>query len=181
MKLMLASVAGLLLMLAPASSSAHTISEDISVVVEPTAATVVLGEHIDIRVSVTNTGSDPTAALVSHIDITDPNESTSVDPEDWTATLSKAVGSLQPGATVTVSWRIQPISAGTYSLYAVALAPGDDTIAASNVLEVNVDDHRSLNPNGILPVAIGAPVLVGGLLVLQLRFARRTGSDVSAA
>ena len=174
MKLLVAAAAGLVVWLLPGPTSAQAIADDITVVVDPVARSVTLGEHLDITVTVSNTSATPSVALVAHIDITDPTQSSSVDPEDWTSTLSTPVGSLRPGASATVTWRIQPISAGTFTLYAIALAPGAGTVAASNVLEVSVDDQRSLNPDGILPVAIGAPVLVGGLLAVQLRLSRRT-------
>ena len=147
--------------------------DDVSVVIEPTARTVVLGESFDLRITVTNDGTEPTVPVVVHIDVTDPATSTSVDPEDWTATLSKRAGVLAPGSTIDVDWNIQPISAGSFALYAVALSPEADTVAASNVLVVDVLDQRSLNPGGILPVAIGAPLVVAALLVTQLRTARR--------
>ncbi len=147
--------------------------EDVEVSVEPDETDVLLGETTDIRVTLTNTGNQPTEALVVHIDITDPTSDSSVDPEDWTATLSKPVGVLAPGTSATVGWSIQPISGGSFALYAVALSPGSDQVAASNVLDVTVTDQRSLNPGGILPVALGAPALVGALLMVQMRLARR--------
>jgi hypothetical protein len=121
---------------------------------------------------VTNSGNQATAPLVIHLDITDPSRSTSVDPEDWTATLSKPIDVLAPGDTATLDWNIQPISGGSFAVYAVAIAPGADTVSASNVTTVTVQDKRTLNPNGILPVAVGVPCFVGALLLLQLRLTR---------
>ena len=72
-----------------------------------------------------------------------------------------------------VRWNAQPISGGQFVLYAVALAPGATDVASSNVLAINVTERRSLNPEGILPVSIGGPVLVGGLWLAQTRLARR--------
>ena len=177
MRTILGVVAGLFFVFAPATSSAGEISNDVILTMQPSTSTVTLGDNLEINIDVTNTGDEPTEALVVHIDITDPSQTSSVDPEDWTATLSKRIGSLDPGQTSTVNWRIQPISGGTFSVYAIALAPNVDTIAASNVLHVVVDAQRSLNPNGILPVAIGAPALVGGLLAVQIHFARRNRSS----
>lgn len=157
--------------------SAHTaaapLSDSVVVAIEPPSSTVVLGGHLDLQVSVTNNGIDASPPLVVHIDITKPDEATSVDPEDWTSTLSKPIGVVESGRTVVVDWTIQPISAGTFATYAVVLSPGVDTIAASNVLEVRVTDQRSLDPGGIVPVAVAVPVLVGALLAFQMRLARR--------
>ena len=161
------------------AARADGIVDAVTVRIEPTTSSLTLGKNLDLRISVTNNGAQPSPPLVIHLDITDPDRSTSVDPEDWTPTLSKAVGVVAPGDTVTVVWNIQPISSGTFAAYAVALSPGIDDLATSNVLQVAVADQRTLNPGGILFVAIGAPALVGALL-LQVRLARRTRSRPDA-
>ena len=68
---------------------------------------------------------------------------------------------------------MQPISSGQFVLYAVALTPGASDVASSNVLAIDVTEQRSLNPEGILPVAIAGPVIVGGLWLLQTWLTRR--------
>lgn len=162
---------------APSAAMASSIADEVTIAVEPANQSVILGDHIDITITVTNMGTQTLSDLVVHIDITDPVASTSVDPEDWTSTLSKPVGPLGPNESTTATWTIQPISPGSFALYAIVLAPDSETVAASNILAVDVIDQRSLNPNGILPVAIGAPAVVGGLLVTQLRLSRRTRSS----
>jgi hypothetical protein len=139
-------------------------------------SSVALGESIDLTVTVTNVDADETPPLIVHLDITNPDQTTSVDPEDWTPTLSKRIGVLAAGDTAVVDWNIQPISPGTFATYAVALSPGVDTIASSNVLDVHVADQRSLNPGGVLPIAVGVPSIVGVLLLMQMRLARTTSS-----
>lgn len=161
--------------------AAQTLTDTVEITIEPPQSTVTLGDSLDLVVTATNTGSEATPPLVVHIDITDPAKATSVDPEDWTPTLSKPIGALDPGQTATLDWRLQPISSGTFATYAVALAPGVDHIASSNVLDVQVDHERTLNPGGILPVAIAAPATVGALLLVQLRLARRTRSRTGPA
>ena len=100
------------------------IDGSVTVTVEPRSASAVLGEHLDLAIEVTNNGSEPTPPLVIHLDITDPDNADSVDPEDWTSTLTKPLVVLEAGQTRTVDWRIQPISSGSFATYAVALAPG---------------------------------------------------------
>jgi hypothetical protein len=147
---------------------------DITVRIDPPTASIRLGESLGLRITVTNHGDTSSPPLVLHLDVTDPARSTSVDPEDWTSTLSKTVGVLAPGDSTTLDWRIQPISSGTFATYAVAISPGVDDLASSNVAQVDVADQRSLNPGGILVAAIGTPAVVGALLLLQLSRARRS-------
>jgi len=161
--------------LAVPSAQAGDIVDTVTVSIEPKASSINLGENLGLRITVTNNGTRPSPPLVVHLDITNPDRSTSVDPEDWTPTLSKPVGVVAAGDTANVEWIIQPISSGHFATYAVALSPGIDNVATSNVLQVAVTDQRTLNPGGILVVAIGAPALVGALLLLQVRLARRRG------
>ena len=157
----------------PTAASATEIAETVTVTINPPMKTIVLGENLDLVISITNEGADTTPPLIAHIDITNPDETTSVDPEDWTPTLSKAVDPIAPGETIVVDWNLQPISAGDYVTYAIVLSPGVDSISASNVLEIGVIDERGLNPGGILPVALLMPALIGVLLIAQMRHARR--------
>jgi hypothetical protein len=143
-------------------------AEEVTIEIVPTDATVVLGQSIDIEVRVTNPGATPSSALVAHIDVTDLTDSASVDPEDWTPSLSRPIGVVDAGATETLTWSIQPIAGGQFTLYAVALSGEVSTVAASDSVRVTVEDRRSLNPNGILPIAIAGPLLVGGVLFTRV-------------
>jgi hypothetical protein len=150
----------------------HTAAQSLDKVlveVRPLTAQVALGDTIDLDVTVTNTSGAARNDLIAHIDVTSPNRDGSVDPEDWTATLSKQIDRLEPGAGTTVTWSIQPISPGTFLVYAVVLAPDAPDVAGSNVLTVSVEDQRSLNPQGVLPVVIIVPAAVGALFVSRLR------------
>lgn len=153
---------------------------DLTVEIAPASESVVLGNSLDLTIAVTNISDHASADLVIHLDITDPTSSSSVDPEDWTSTLTKPLGVVQPGDTATVDWSIQPISPGTFSAYAVAISPDTTDLAASNVLTVDVADQRSLNPGGILPVAIGMPALVGALLLTRSLAAKRATRPAAA-
>lgn len=153
---------------------------ELTVEIAPARKSVVLGESLDLTVTVTNTSDHASADLVVHLDITDPSSSSSVDPEDWTSTLTKPLGIVQAGATATVDWNIQPISPGTFSAYAVAISPASDAVVASNVLTVEVADQRSLDPGGILPVALGMPALVGALLLTRTLAAKRAARPAAA-
>lgn len=160
---------------AHAGSLPDSLPDSLTVSMEPQTSSVVLGESFGITVTVGNRGSDLTVPLVVHLDITNPDETTSVDPEDWTGALTQPIGSLAPGATASVQWELQPIASGTFSAFAVVLGSGVDSVAASNVLEVRVADRRTLDPGGILPVALAVPGCTLALLLLQRGFARRTG------
>lgn len=164
---------------APQLASAQ-VGENVTVTISPTTSAVVLGGDFDLQVTVTNNATVATQPLAIHLDITDPEQKASVDPEDWTSTLTKQIGVVGPGETVTVDWNLQPIAPGTFTAYAIALAPGSDSVAVTNTLTVTVEDQRSLNPGGILAVSIAAPLAVGSLLGVQQISARRVRSSGSS-
>ncbi len=174
MRIPIVLAAMLTLALAAAPAAGATGPESVELVLSPAQATIRLGETIDLKVTVTNTSDAPTDELAIHIDVTDPGSRSSVDPEDWTSTLTRFAGPIEPGANVTVRWEIQPISGGNFTVYAVALAAGSENITASGAMLITVDEQRSLNPEGVLPVALAAPLLVGGLLLAQQWWARRS-------
>lgn len=157
---------------AVSSPAAEATSDAVTVELRPATSSIRLGKSLDLRVIVTNGGAGATTPLVVHLDITDPSRSTSVDPEDWTSTLSKRIEPLAAGRSATVRWRIQPISSGAFTAYAVVLAPGVDKLATSNASQIVVTGKRALNPGGILVVAIGVPSTVGALLALQVTRSR---------
>ncbi|GEM_PF-6935591 len=154
--------------IATASQAAEPL-DAVSIEVTPTEVEVQLGERIDLTVTVTNNGEAAVEGLIAHIDITDLDVSGSVDPEDWVKTLSRDVGTLEAGQSATRTWNVQPISSGSFTVYAVALAPEGSTAAASNVVTVDVAHRASLNPQGVLPVSIGVPAVIGALLLTRLR------------
>lgn len=177
------SAAALVLGLA-ATASAQT-AAGVTVDVRPQSVDGAVGDTFDIEVVVVNSGTEPTPSLAAHIDVTDPSKSSSVDPEDWTPTLTRPVGVVDPGRQVTVRWTIQPISPGNYVLYAVALVAdrqAEPAASVSNAVPVAVTERRSLNPSGVLPVVLIVPIVLGSaILVRRRRLARADRASNPAA
>ncbi len=162
-------LAGFAIVLSVPLSVAAQAPAAVEIAVNPGSIDTTLGQTERVEVVVTNTSSGPVGTLAVHIDITDPAGESSVDPEDWTPTLTQEVGGLEPGESRSVIWSVQPISNGTFSMYAVALVSGSVDVAVSNAVTVRVASRRTLNPEGILPVAVASPIVVGTLLILNLR------------
>ena len=146
---------------------------DVEVTIEPAELRTDVGKAVPVAVTVTNLADRPTDDLVVHIDITDPRRAGSVDPEDWTVTLTRSAGVIPPTESVSLTWDLEPISGGRFTLYAVAMSPDSTTIVASEGVEVVVDERRALNPQGVLPVALVTPLAVGGLLLVRWNTRRR--------
>ena len=153
--------------LALTTSSAAQTAGTVTVAVEPVETTIDLGATIDLTITITNNGQEPTSDLLAHLDVTTPDSDGSVDPEDWTPALSKSIGPLAAGDSITLDWTVQPIAPGRFLLYAVSLE--STTITASNLVTIEVIDRRSLNSGGMLPISLGVPAVIGAALVGRLR------------
>jgi uncharacterized protein (DUF58 family) len=159
----------------PALVAAQEPPPEIEVVIEPATAEVEVGVEVDLTIRVINNGATDSASLALHIDITSPTRSGSVDPEDWTSRLTRRVGVIAAGQTTSLDWTIKPISGGDFTVYAVALPEsGDPEVWPSNGVRLDVQERRTLNPEGVLPVAIGAPIVVGALLLTRIRRSSRS-------
>ena len=152
--------------------------EAITVVVSPASVSVDLGADIQLTVEVTNNTDRRLTDLAIHIDITDPTTDGSVDPEDWVPTLTLQIHTLSPGQTSVLQWTLKPIAGGQFSVYAVVLQAGSHELHSSEAAIYNVSERRALNPKGVLPAAIGMPLLIGGILVARLRARRRSAAQV---
>ena len=152
----------------------HAGEGDVTVVVSPATASFDLGADIELTVAVTNNSDTEMTDLAVHIDITDPTKDGSVDPEDWVPTLTLPIRSLAPAETRVLQWRLKPIAGGQFSVYAVVLQAGSSELYASEAAVYSIASRRALNPQGILPAAIGMPVLIGAILLGRIRARRRT-------
>lgn len=171
MRLALAAIAAISLTFVTPMAAAADLTEA-EIAVTPATIEVDLGDRATIEVTISNTSDADLSDAVAHIDITDLTGGGSVDPEDWSSTLSRALDPVPAGQSRRIQWELQPISPGTFTLYAVALSGESDAVAVSETVTISVADRRSLNPNGILPIAVGAPLVVGAVLGLRIRSGR---------
>jgi uncharacterized membrane protein len=135
-----------------------------------------LGESFDFTSTVTNMGSKPLTGLVAHLNVVGLSRDIYVDPEDWSEERTKRLPRLPPGRSADISWSMKAVTGGDAAIYVVVL-PGKspsaapDGLAVSPALDVRIAERRTLNPGGILPLAIGVPALLG-LLSLAVRVRR---------
>ncbi|HET7292684.1 MAG TPA: ABC transporter permease subunit [Vicinamibacteria bacterium] len=134
------------------------------------AITVKAGDPIRYNTVVTNPGgakSPPLIVAMNIINLKGAGEP--VDPEDWSPQRTQYLDGVEAGGSVTLSWRVNAILDGDFMVYMVVIpepAGPDKTSnpAASPGIHLTVQPFTRLNPGGVLPYAIGGPILV--LLVL---------------
>ena len=156
-----------LLVAAPAGAA-------VSVTNDRAAITTKLGHKFTFRSRVENRGSSSARDLVAHLKVVDLTGHTYVDPEDWSSRRTRYLRPIPPGGSATLSWPMNAVNAGTIGLYVAVLprsgAPVRPTI--SPALRLHVEDRRTLNSGGVLPLALGLPAALG-LLALGVRASRR--------
>jgi len=117
--------------------------------------------------TVTNQAAERTAPLIVAMNIINLNaKGDVVDPEDWSPQRTQYVETgLAPGESATMSWRINAILDGDYMVYLVVIPSpaGQEATSqavASPGVHLTVTPFTRLNPRGVLPYAIGGPLLV---------------------
>ena len=82
---------------------------------------------------------------------------------------------MPPGGSRTLRWEVKAVNSGAFGAYVATVRPGTARPPiTSPAVTISVASRRTLNSGGILPLAIGIPVLLGtGVVVVRLRHRRR--------
>jgi hypothetical protein len=151
----------------------------LGVSIDMSAKTVQAGSTILYQTVLTNHGTTPSPALIVAMNIINLNKQGDVvDPEDWSPQRTQYRDGLAPGQSDTLSWRINAILDGDFMVYMVAIPSpaGADVTSqpvASSGIHVTVTPFTKLNPGGVLPYAIGGPVVLAVIILLVYRNRRR--------
>jgi ABC-2 type transport system permease protein len=137
------------------------------------------GDSLPFDVVVTNTGAEESPAVIVAMNIINlDKEGDVVDPEDWSPQRTQYINSLAPGGSTTLSWQVNAVLDGNFMVYLVAIpepesAETSSQIGASPGLHLTIVKFAKLNPGGVLPYAIGVPILLVLGIFLVFRWRRR--------
>ena len=157
---------------APPAQMAET---QLQVSIDVTAKTVRAGTPLLYSTVVANTGTTATPPLIVAMNIINLNKSGDVvDPEDWSPQRTQYSDPIAPGQSATLNWRINAILDGNYMVYMVVIpAPTGPEETSHPVtspgIHLIVTKYTRLNPGGVLPYAIGGPVLLGLIIFFVYR------------
>jgi len=159
-------------------------AEDLSITIDLDTALVKSGDKVEFNTVVTNNGSSDSLPLIVAMNIINLNaQGDVVDPEDWSPQRTQYSEPLAPGGTVSHAWIINTILDGDYMVYMVLFpAPGRQDASshpvASPGIHLTVTPFTRINPGGVLPYAVGGPVIVLiGILVLYRMRRRQIDND----
>lgn len=154
-----------------AVASSHDVAIEITTDLE--YAVVNNGDDIEFSTLILNTGDADTPALFVAMNIINLGKGGDpVDPEDWSPERTQEVGTIAPGESAEQAWLVSAILDGNYMIYMTVVATPDGTEATSHPISspgvhLTVQGFARSNPGGVLPVAIGVPLLlsVGTILI----------------
>ena len=171
--------AGWALQAAPPQAGATIAEAPLVMTIDKTDTVFRAGSPLLFKTAITNRGAEPSHSLIVAMNIINLNQHGEVvDPEDWSPQRTQYVEPLAPGQSVNLDWRVNAILDGDFMVYMVAIPnPGtpDATSqpAASSGIHLTVTPYTKLNPGGVLPYAIGGPVLLGLVIFFVYRQRRR--------
>jgi ABC-2 type transport system permease protein len=143
--------------------------------------TVKASDHILFDTVVTNNGAEASPAIFVAMNIINLEKGGEpIDPEDWSPQRTQSIDSLAPGESATLSWRVNAILEGDVMIYMVAIPQpeSENTTShpiASPGIHLTVTPFTKLNPSGVLPIAIGIPII---LLVIIYFVNRRRNQNI---
>lgn len=134
-------------------------------------------DSIFFNTTITNTGTEDSVPLIVAMNIININAlGEVVDPEDWSPQRTQHIEKLAPGESATLEWRVNAILDGDYMVYMVVVPrpTGENATSqpiASSGIHLVVTPYTKLNPSGVLPFAIGGPILL--LVIMYYVYRRR--------
>jgi len=133
-----------------------------------------LGHKFVFHSRIENRGAAAATGLVAHLNVVDLTGHTYVDPEDWSSQRTRYLAPIAPGGATTITWRLNAVNAGTIGVYVAVLPKSGAPVPPSTgpTMRVSIQDRKTLNSGGILPLALGIPCVLG-LLALGVRLRRR--------
>lgn len=164
----------------PTAPSRFAIGEaPVEITVDIDYVTVKTGDPIFFDTVVVNPLGEPSPPLIVAMNIINlDQEADVVDPEDWSPERTQYVDQLAPDAAATLSWRVNAILDGDYIVYMVVMPEpaGRDATSqavASTGIHLTVMPFTRLNPRGILPLVLGAPLVLALGTIVTLGIRRR--------
>ena len=162
------------------SATAASAADALSVNVDRSRIETKLGHKFSFHTTVTNREAAVSSGYVAHLNVLSYGRGVYVDPEDWSGERTRYLPPIPAGGSARLTWRMQAVNAGTFAVY-VAVLPQQGSAGRPTTgpaIRVLVGKRTTLNAQGILPLALGVPALLG-FAWLGLRVRHRRGSPPS--
>lgn len=135
----------------------------ISVYINPPSIKANMGDKITYVGTITN-NSDKAVnniiAYISLVNVTEGKESP-MDLEDWSANKAIKIDTIPPYGRYEGKWTMRLIDSGSYVAYITVVDKNDNMPVSSTMSHLEINRILRLNPNNVLPLAIGEPLILG--------------------
>lgn len=159
------SIIFLVIMVNHASASA---ASRIAVSIDPPSIHANMGDKITFTGTITNNSDraiDNIIAYISLANITQGKESP-MDLEDWSANKAIKVDAIPAHGTYAGKWPMRLIDSGSYVAYITVVDKNDNVPISSTMSHLEIQRVLRLNPNNVLPIALGEPILIGAFFMI---------------
>lgn len=135
---------------------------NIDVSIKPRRIDGNMGDVIEFESIVTNNGTNAIKGLVVYISLIRVTEGQEIpmDLEDWNAQKAIKIDLLNPKESAINKWSMHLIDSGDYLVYITVVDKNQKAPIVSEVAELKIARRQKLNPNNILPIALGMPILI---------------------
>lgn len=135
-----------------------------------------MGDWMHFNSVITNSGQQPIQGLVAWISLVEvtPGKEQPMDLEDWSAHKAVTGTTLKPGETLQTRWPVRLIQNGDYRVVISATDRNDQTVFTSPTLQFHIAQKPVVQSTRILPVALGIPLMIGGMLGVR-RYRKKSG------
>jgi ABC-2 type transport system permease protein len=138
----------------------------LTITIDADARHVKTGDSVEFSTTVTNHSGEASPPLIVAMNVINLDATGDVvDPEDWSPQRTQYMDAIGPGDSATQKWIINTILEGDFMVYMV-LVPEPQSVdttshpATSGGIHLTVDPFTRLNPGGVLPFAIGGPIIL---------------------
>jgi ABC-2 type transport system permease protein len=175
----LSIIAGLMVASLLFASPAFAIQEapSLTITIDTESRHVKTGDSVEFSTTVTNTAAEGSPPLIVAMNVINLDATGDVvDPEDWSPQRTQYIDTLDAGESATQDWIINTILEGDFMVYMVLIPEPESAEATSHPvtsggIHLTVDPFTRLNPGGVLPFAIGGPILL--LVITYFVYRRR--------
>jgi hypothetical protein len=154
----------------------HTVlaQDSITVSIKPKHIDGKMGDVIEFESNVTNNGASSLKGLVAYISLIRVTEGQEIpmDLEDWSAQKADKIDLLNTNDSASSKWSMRLIDSGDYVVYITVVDKNQKKPIVSEVADLKIARRQQLNPNNVLPIAFGMPVLII-LIFLSIGIYRR--------
>jgi ABC-2 type transport system permease protein len=166
-----------------ALSAIQAEDQDLQISIDLNYIVVKTGDRVEYNTIVTNNSAQASPPLIVAMNVVNLDaKGDTVDPEDWSPQRTQYIESLAANQSASLHWIINTILDGDYMVYMVLIPEpgnqeGTSQPIASSGIHLTVTPFTKLNPGGVLPYAIGGPVLVLIGIIVLYRLRRRNISE----